>query len=226
MISLIIPTFNEVENVEKLIKRIFLVSKKNRLNLEVVVVDDNSKDRTPEVVMSLSKNYKVKLLERPRKMGLTSAILDGLKIAKGNIIGVMDADFSHPPEKIPELVKAIEDNDIVIGSKYTKGGKVKDVSTPKIIISYSATLAAKILFDIKVKDPMSGFFFCKREIIEKTKIKAKGFKILLNILVENKDKKIKEIPIVFVERKRGKSKFGFEEIINYIINVSRLRVDY
>ena len=222
MISVIIPTYNERENIEELIKRIFTASKK--LDLEVIVVDDDSKDGTTEVVMLLSKKYKVKLLSRPKKMGLSSAIIDGLKLAKGNVIGVMDADLYHPPEKIPEMIKAMKENDIIIGSRYIKGGKT-DLSKFRSFISSGAILITKIFLNIKVKDPVSGFFFCKREIIETTKINANGFKILLNILAKNKDKKIKEIPIAAVERKRGRSKFGFREVINYIITVLSLKLD-
>jgi dolichol-phosphate mannosyltransferase len=223
MISIIIPTYNERENIGRLIERIFRISKKNRLNIEIIVVDDNSEDGTSEVVSLLSKKYRVKLLKRPKKMGLSSAVLDGLKIAKGNIIGVMDADFTHPPEKIPEFVKAMKNNDIVIGSRYIEGGKVEGRSILRSIISWGATLIAKIFLNIKVKDPIAGFFFCKRKIIERTKIEAKGFKILLNILVKNKGKKVKEIPILSIERRRGKSKLGFQEIIYFLITVIKLK---
>lgn len=219
MISLIIPAYNERENLEELIKRIFAVSK----GLEVIVVDDNSRDGTTEAVMLLSKKYRVKLLVRPKKMGLTSAVTDGIKLARGDVIGVMDADLYHPPEKIPEMIRAMKDSDVVIGSRYVKGGKT-GFSRFRNVISLGAITIAKTVLDIKVKDPVSGFFFCKREIIEKTKINAKGFKILLNILAKNKDKKIKEIPIVSVERRKGRSKFGFREIVNYIITVLSLKL--
>jgi dolichol-phosphate mannosyltransferase len=220
-VSIIIPTYNERENIEELIKRIFKISK--NLSLEVIVVDDNSQDGTAEIIKPLSKKYKVKFLKRPKKLGLTSAILDGLKLAKGNVIGVMDADFSHPPEKIPELIKATKDNGIVIGSRYIKNGKVKNRSIFRSAISWGATIIAKLFFGLKIKDPLSGFFFCKRKILEKTSINAVGFKILLNILVKNRNKKIKEIPYISIERKKGKSKFDLQEIINYIRTVLVLR---
>lgn len=225
MISIIIPTYNERENIESLIKRIFTISNKNRLNIEVVVVDDNSRDGTAEVVMLLSKKYKIKLLERPKKMGLTSAVIDGLKLAKGNIIGVMDADFSHPPEKIPYLVKALNENDIAIGSRFVKGGKLVKRSKFRHLVTKIAILLAKLVLGLNVKDPISGYFFLKRDVIEKTKIKSKGFKILLNILAKNKNKKIIEIPITHVERKKGRSKFGFLEVINYIRAVLSLKTN-
>ncbi len=225
MISIIIPTYNERENIRKLLKRIFSISKKSKLNIEVIVVDDNSKDGTPRIVKTLSKKYKIKILERPKKMGLVSAVLDGLKIANGNIIGVMDADFSHPPEKIFELIESLKKNDIVIGSRFVEGGKVIGMPRFRFLISEFATLIARTILELKVKDPLSGYFFLKKEIIEKTKMKAKGFKILLNILVKNKNKKIKEIPITYIWRKKGESKFGLKEIIYYIVTVLKLRFD-
>jgi dolichol-phosphate mannosyltransferase len=218
MISIIIPTYNERENIEELIKRIFKISK--NLSLEVIVVDDNSQDGTAEIVKLLSKKYKLKLLKRPKKLGLISAIIDGLRLAKGNIIGVMDADFAHPPEKIPEFIEAMKNYDIVVGSRY----KVKNRSIFRSTISWGATIIAKLFFGLKIKDPLSGFFFCKRKILEKTKINAVGFKILLNILVKNRNKKIKEIPYISIERKKGKSKLYFEEVINYIKTVFRLKM--
>lgn len=225
IITIIIPTYNERENIEELIKRIFKVVKKEKLNLEVIVVDDGSNDGTPEIVMLLSKKYKIKLLERVKKLGLISAALDGLKLAKGNTIGVMDSDLAHPPEKIPEFLKELKNNDIVIASRYIKDAGIKKWSLYRIVISWGATLIARLFLNVKVKDPMSGFFFLKREIIEKTKFESDGFKILLNILVKNKNKKVKEVPYTFIERKKGKSKLGFREIINYLITVLRLKMD-
>lgn len=223
MISIIIPTYNEKENIGRLIKKIFEISRERKLKLEVIVVDDNSKDGTQGVVSSLSKTYRVKLLKRPKKMGLSSAVFDGFKMAKGDIVGVMDADFSHPPEKIPELVKALKNSDLAIGSRYARGGKVKDRPVIRSIISLVAVLIARSFFHLKVKDPVSGFFFLKRKLIEGIKLESKGFKILLEILVKNKDKKIREIPFVSVERRRGKSKFGFQEIIYYLVTVLKLK---
>jgi dolichol-phosphate mannosyltransferase len=222
MISLIIPTYNEKENIKELVERIFKVSK--RLNIEVIIVDDNSPDGTAEIIKFLSKKYKIKLLERPKKLGLTSAVLDGLKLSKGDIIGVMDADLSHSPEKIPEMINLLKNNDIVIASKFVKDGKVEGQSLLKYSMSRISIIIAKLFLDIRVKDPASGFFFCKRKIFENTKFKSTGFKILLSILVKNKNKKIKEIPYTFVERKRGKSKLNFREVINYLITVFRLKI--
>ena len=224
MISIIIPTYNERKNIGRLIKKIFQISREKKLKFEVIVVDDNSKDGTQRVVSSLSKTYRVKLLKRPKKMGVSSAVFDGFKMAKGNIVGVMDADFSHPPEKIPELVKALKSSDLVIGSRYVRGGKVKDRSFIRSIISLVAVLIARSFFRLKVKDPISGFFFLKRKLVEGIKPQSKGFKIILEILVKNKDKKIKEIPFVSIERRRGKSKFGFQEIIYYLVTVLKLKL--
>lgn len=222
MLSLIIPTYNERENIEKLIKELFNVLKKRKFKFQLIVVDDNSPDGTAEVVKELSKKYNVKLLVRPKKLGLTSAILDGFALAKGNLIGVMDADFSHSPKDVPKLVEALKTNDIVIGSRCLKGSEMRYRSIIRKSISILTNFLVRIIFRLDVKDPLSGFFFLKREIIEKTEIKAKGFKILLNTLVRNKNKRIKEVPICFVERKKGKSKFGIREIIDFTRTIFEL----
>ncbi len=159
-LTVIIPTYNESKNIVLLIDRVFRVFSFYNLNAEVIVVDDNSPDRTWEVVEQLRGTYKnLRLVCRDRKRGLSSAVLEGIKLAKGNIIGVMDGDLSHPPEKIPELIMPIlqDDADFVIGSRYVLGGDVKEWSFKRRIYSMIATAIAKGLTSIK--DPMSGFFF-------------------------------------------------------------------
>jgi dolichol-phosphate mannosyltransferase len=212
IISIIIPTYNERENIEKLIKRTFRVMKRDKLRFELIVVDDNSPDGTADIVERMKK---VKLLKRPKKLGLTSAFLDGFRVSKGDFVGVMDADFTHPPEKIPELVKALEGSDIAIGSRYVYGSKVTWHSLLRKLVSYVAIAIVKMIFNLRVKDPLSGFFFLRREVMENTRIDAKGFKVLVDILVKNKNARVKEVPIVWVERRRGKSKFGVKEVLNY-----------
>lgn len=225
MISIVIPTYNEKENIELLIDRIEKAMNRYTKDFEIVIVDDNSPDGTWKLVERLNKEKKfVKLLKRSGKLGLTSAVLDGVKNANGDKIIVMDADLSHPPEKLPEIAKELENNDLVIGSRNIKSGGSKDWPIHRKIISVGATSLAKIVLGIKSSDPMSGFFGVKKSIIENTKFKTKGYKILLNILAYNKNIKIKEIPYMFEDRHAGKTKLGNQEILTYVQDLISLKL--
>lgn len=224
MISIVIPTYNEKENVELLISRIESEMLRSGENFEIVFVDDNSPDGTWKIVEGISKKKKfVKLVKRSGKLGLTSAVLDGVKKASGNKIIVMDADLSHPPEKLSAMSKELKKFDLVVGSRNMVGGGSKDWPIHRKIISVGATSLAKIILEIKCSDPMSGFFGIKKRIIQKTKFKTKGYKILLNILVENRNIMITELPYMFEDRYAGKTKLGNQEIIGYIMDLYRLK---
>lgn len=221
-VSILIPTYNEKENIGLLIPRIFGIFKKSRIKGEVVVVDDNSPDGTGEIAEKMKGKYRMKVIHRKAKLGLSSAVLDGLKEAEGDIIGVMDSDLSHPPELIPDLVKPIISNqaDITVGSRYVKGGGIKNWPFRRKIISRGASLLAKLL--TSVKDPMSGFFFFKRNIVKNKVLKPSGYKIGLEIFVRGEYSKIREIPYTFVDRKSGKSKLSPKEDLAYLKHLVKL----
>lgn len=222
MLSVIIPTYNERENIEELINRI--MENKIKEEMEAIIVDDNSPDETWKIVEEIGrKNKFVRLLRRKKKAGLTSAVLDGVKISRGEKIIIMDADLSHPPEKLKEMNKYLENFDLVVGSRNISGGKTIGWSHYRKIVSSGAAFLSKIVLGIKCSDPMSGFFGIRKKIIQNTEFKTKGYKILLNILVDNPDIKIKEIPFVFEDRKQGKSKLGNQEIITYLRDLYCLR---
>ena len=187
------------------------------------MVDDNSSDGTVDVVNGLSPDYPVKILVRNGKFGLASAILKGFELAKGNILGVIDADLHHPPECMSDFVKAIERDgcDIVIGSRYTNGGGIENWSKKRLLASKVAVLLAKPLVR-DVKDPMSGFFFLKRSVIEGVKLNPTGYKLGLEILVKGNYRKLKEIPFSFKKRKNGASKLNNSEILSYLRLLSGL----
>jgi dolichol-phosphate mannosyltransferase len=148
---------------------------------------------------------------------LASAILTGFKHARGNIIGVIDADLQHPPESIPEFVKAIEQEgcDIPVGSRYTNGGGIEGWSNKRLLTSKVAVLLAMPLVK-RVRDPMSGFFFLKRSVIEGVRLNPIGYKLGLEILVKGNYSKLKEIPFTFKPRKNGASKLDKNEIVSYL----------
>ncbi|MBW2992576.1 polyprenol monophosphomannose synthase [Candidatus Woesearchaeota archaeon] len=219
MISVVIPTYNEAENIAKLVKGI-KNSLKNR-KYEIIIVDDNSPDNTAKIAISLKNKFPIKVIKRKTR-GLSSAVIAGFRFAKGDIIGVMDADLSHPQKKIPELIKALEKQnyDLAIGSRHIKGGGVEEWPFYRKTMSKFATLLARPLTN--AKDPMSGFFFFKKKILKNVKLNPIGYKILLEILVKGKQKNIKEIPYIFRNRKIGKSKIGAKVYLDYLRHIFRL----
>ena len=217
-----VPTYNEKENLDELVRRVQQACSSAGLSAELVVVDDNSPDGTGARAEEIAKTENVKVVHRSGKLGLSSAVLEGFKAASGSILVVMDADLSHPPEKIPEMVSKIESGeaDVVVGSRYVKGGSVENWPFTRRIISKGATLLARWL--TKVKDPMSGFFALKRSVIEGVPLDPVGYKIGLEILVKGKYAKAVEVPIHFADRKAGKSKLGGGEYLRYIDHVFML----
>lgn len=238
-ISIIIPTYNEAENIIRLLDKI----KENlapNVFTEIIIVDDNSPDGTSNIVQNYiysdleskrgsvnfkEKLYSIKIINRKIKNGLIPAILEGVKSSQGDYVLIMDADFSHPPETIPKIIEKSLDNSnsIVIASRYTKNGSIVGWPFKRRLISKAAAVIAKFGLNVNnVTDPMSGFFAVPRVIIENIKIDTKGYKILLEILVKSKNIPIFEIPYTFMDRKSGKSKMGYSVIFDYIGSVWQL----
>jgi len=221
-LTLVIPTYNEKENLRSLISKLLEQFKKNNIDGEIIIVDDNSPDGTGKIAEQIKKKQKnLKVIHREGKKGLSSAVLEGWKKGQGEILGVMDADLSHPCEKISDLFGPIEkgDADFVIGSRYVKNGGIKGWGIYRTIVSRIATLLARPF--TKIRDPLSGFFMIKRECLIGRDINPKGFKILLELIIKADYKHVREIPILFNNRKKGKSKAGIKEMIYYISNLIR-----
>lgn len=218
-LSLVIPTYNEKENIQKLLSNLKEYFDQNKIENEIIVVDDNSPDGTGEALESLKTKYQnLKVIHRSGKLGLSSAVLEGFAVANGEVLGVMDADLSHPHEKMGEMLSRITNGaDLVIGSRYVKGGAIVGWGFYRKILSKGAIILARVFTN--VQDPMSGFFFIKRGLLENKFINPKGFKLLLEILIKTDCKNIIEIPIVFTDRKVGESKAGMREIIFYLENL-------
>ena len=222
-ITLVIPTYNESENLPILLERVFSVFRESNLDGKVIVVDDDSPDGTWKVAEGLKEKYSgLEVLRRLNERGLSSAVLNGFSMSKSGILGVMDADLSHPPEKIPELIAPIlsGEADITIGSRYVDKGESGDWALSRKISSRLATLA--VIGLTKVKDPMSGFFFLKREVIKNAELSPKGFKIALEILVRGKYDRVVEVPIVFRDRIYGETKLNSGVILDYLYHVVKL----
>ncbi len=228
MISIIVPTFNERDNVPVLVERLDKALRSKGYEYEILIVDDGSTDGTQEVVKEVSKKYPVRLIDRSKKKkGLGFAVVDGFKEAKGEILVVMDADLQHPPEDVPRLIEKIEEGcDIVIASRYTKGGSVGKWNPVRLIISKGAALLARVVIPKarEITDPMSGFFALRRDVIEGRlgQLNPLGFKILLEILAKGNYRKMCEIGFVFGKRYAGKSKLGIKVILFYVLHLLRL----
>ena len=227
-VSVIIPTFNEAENICNILKSIS--NNLSKINTEVIVVDDNSPDGTGMIVeeyiksMTRISGYSVSIIHRKTRKGLGSAIISGVENSKGDIIVVMDSDFSHPPDMIPKMLDKIEETqcDVVIASRYVEGGDIQGWSTKRKLISKAATEIAKKGLGVQADDPMSGFFAFKKNLIKDVSFDAIGYKVLLELLVKTNAKKIQEIPYTFTDRKFGSSKLGTSTILDYCKSVWKL----
>jgi len=219
MISVIVPTYNEVRNIGRLIPLIYKALLDHRI--EIIVVDDNSPDGTADVAKELSKTYPVRVFVRKNERGLASAVVYGFRRARGDILAVIDADLQHPPELLGKMVELVlRGFDIVVASRYVEGGGVESCSWHRQIISKFAIMLSRPLTDIR--DPMSGYFAMKREVIEGVNLNPVGYKILLEILVKGKYERVIEIPYTFRTRRAGSSKMGVGEILNYLRHLYHL----
>src|SRR3989338_1258205 len=218
MLSIIVPTYNEAENLEEFIKKI--KGSVNNLEYEIIIVDDNSPDVTGTIAESLRKTYhSIDIIHRSKKMGISSAIMDGIKIAKGDIIATLNSDFQHPIEYLPKMAGKIGKFDIVIGSRYVSGGNTEGWNLWRLIASRIGIFIAYMAIPQirQIKDPLSGFFVLKKEIVKNIYINPSVVqKYLLEILVRDPYRKVVEVPYVFKNRRGGSSKVNFRDSFNYL----------
>ena len=222
-ISLIIPTYNERDNITPLVMRIHQVL--SNYDYRILFIDDDSSDGTAELITSLSPKYPVSVIIRKDKRGLASAVVDGLRHATGEIIGVMDADLQHPPEVIPDLLEKIDGGaDMAIASRYVPGGAIPGWGLARRIISKTAIFLAHVLLPPtrQIKDPMAGFFIFNRQAIANADLKPTGYKILLEILIEGEFRNIAEVPYTFGTRSSGESKLSARQEVDYLKHVYSL----
>ena len=230
---IIIPTFNERENIEALIKSIKALN--IGAELGVLVVDDNSPDGTGKFLDELSKtDDRIHVIHRPSKLGLGSAYIAGFKWALGRpdvkYVFEMDADFSHDPSAIPQFLKEIENADLVLGSRYFKGVTVVNWPLSRLILSIGANIYTRIVTGMPLKDATGGFKCFRREVLERLpldRIKSDGysFQIEVNFISWKKGFRIKEIPIVFVDRTAGASKMSRRIVLEAVFLVWKLRLE-
>jgi dolichol-phosphate mannosyltransferase len=220
-LTVIIPTFNEESNIRNIIMAVDAVFHEHALNGQILVVDDKSSDRTISVVNDLKRTHEnVDILVREHDHGLSQSVADGFSHAASEIFIVIDADFSHPPALIPRMYEEIrKGNDIVIGSRYMKGGGIKKWPLRRKVISTGATFLGRLLFP-EISDPVSGFFAIRKSVLTHTSLKPRGYKILLEVLGKGIWENDIEIPFEFVDREIGSSKLRVKTILDYIWQVT------
>ena len=227
----VIPTFNERENINPLLNRIFSL----KTFVDVLILDDNSPDGTKNIVLENKKKYRdrLHLINRGEKQGLGKAYIEGFKWSlKGSYkyIFEMDADFSHSPKDLEQIYKACSEEqiDLAIGSRYKGGINVVNWPLSRILLSYLASCYVRLLTNMPIKDPTAGFVCYKRSVLEsidldRVKFVGYAFQIEMKYKAYNKKFKIKEIPIIFTDRARGVSKLTKGIIMEAVIGVIRMR---
>lgn len=222
--SIVIPTYNEAAGIGKLLGVLDETFRANALDGEIIVVDDNSPDGTGAIVDELSRRLPVRCLHRAGKLGLSSAVIEGWKMARAESValGAMDADFSHDVSALPKMVAALESGEygLAVGSRYVPGGGITNWPKRRIITSLVACWLARPL--THVKDVTSGYFLVRRDAVEGVALDPIGFKIGLEVIAKARYGKAIEIPYVFTDRVAGESKLNQREIFNYLRQLGRL----
>jgi len=230
---IVIPTYNEIENIEVILEKVFSLE----LNLNILIVDDNSPDKTHAKVQELidAKTYadQLHLIIREKKEGLGKAYIEGFKWCLERdhaFIIEMDADLSHDPKYLPSFIENIKDHDLVIGSRYVKGGGVVNWSLFRKLISFGGSTYSRIILGISIKDVTGGFKCFRHDVLKSINLDnimsaGYAFQIEMNYRTVLKDFKVKEVPIVFEDRIAGKSKMSKKIFIEALWNVLLLRLN-
>jgi len=222
--SIVIPTYNEASGIGKLLRALNATFEANALDGEIIVVDDNSPDGTGDIVEELSTQLPVRCLHRSGKLGLSSAVIDGWKIARpeSEALGAMDADFSHDIDALPMMVRALQSGGygLAVGSRYVPGGGIANWPKRRVVTSIVACWLARPL--TRVRDVTSGYFLVRRDALEGVTLDPIGFKIGLEVIAKARYGRAIEVPYVFTDRVAGESKLNQREIFNYLRQLGRL----
>lgn len=221
MLSVILPTYNEAENIKLIVPDIFRVLGKSNISGEILVIDDDSPDGTAAIAAELASRYPVRVHQRKNERGLATAVIKGLELSKGDICIVMDADLSHPTDKIPEMIEPIINGqcDATVGSRYVDGGGCDNWPFIRRVLSKGAGLLARGVTDLS--DPTSGFMAIKKEMLSGVNLDPVGWKIVLEIIVKT-NSRLMEIPIVFSVRQFGESKLDSRVQKEYLLHLCKL----
>ena len=223
-LSIVVPTYNERTRIAELIAAVFSVFATHRLDGELVIVDDNSPDGTGAIVDGLCPQYggRLQVVHRSGKLGLGTAVMAGFLASRAPVVGVMDADFSHPPDVLPTLYRVQQELgvDAVVGSRYIARGRVENWPFFRRLFSKLACVMAWPL--TPVRDATSGFFLIRRDVVEGVTIAAGGFKICLELLMRSPVRSVAEVPYVFTDRTIGESKMSVREALGYVTQLRQL----
>ncbi|MBH8551020.1 glycosyltransferase [Nostocaceae cyanobacterium CENA357] len=229
-LSLVIPTYKERDNIQNVIKILSqLLDELIPKDYELIVVDDDSPDRTWEVAQSLTREYpQLRVMRRQQEKGLSSAVIRGWQVARGHVLGVIDGDLQHPPEVLTQLLWGIQEGaDLAVASRHVEGGGVSSWSVVRRFLSRGAQVLGLILLPGvlgRVSDPMSGYFMVRRSAIAGVILNPVGYKILLEVIGRGKVGEITEAGYVFCERQEGESKVTWKQYIEYLHHLLRLRL--
>lgn len=226
--TVVVPTYNEREVVPETLRRVNDALAGTGREYELVVVDDDSPDDTVGAVRDASAEVPVRALRRRGKRGLATAVVDGVERARHDVIIVMDADLQHPPERVPDLLAAVDDGaDVAVGSRYVPGGSVGELSPSRRAISRAAAVLARAAVPHPavrpLTDPMSGFFAFERRLVEGCELRPVGYKILLEVLVRGNPDRVAEVGYGFDQRAGSETSFRAATVGNYLRHLVRLR---
>lgn len=221
-VTIVVPTYNERDRLAELVDALFDAFDRARLALELVIVDDNSPDGTGALADELARTRRMQVIHRPGKLGLGTAVVAGFGVASAPVLGVSDADLSHPPSVAPRLVAALRaaNADIVIASRYIPGGSTPDWPFSRRLMSRLACWLARPLTPIR--DATSGFFVIRDEFARGVPIQAGGFKICLELLIRGWPIRLVEVPYRFADRELGESKMSMREAARYFVQLKDL----
>jgi dolichol-phosphate mannosyltransferase len=228
-LSLVIPTYNESRNVAVIVERLtHLLEDLIPGDYELILVDDNSPDGTWAVAQGLTERYpQLRVMRREQERGLSSAVIRGWQAARGEILGVIDADLQHPPETLIQLLKKIQSGaDLAVASRHVEGGGVSQWSAVRRFLSRGAQVLGLVILPRvvgRVSDPMSGYFMVRRSAIAGPLLNPMGYKILLEVIGRGRVADIAEVGYVFQEREAGESKVTWKQYVEYLGHLARLR---
>ena len=228
-LSIVLPTLNEAQNIEAMIRAATEILERPQIGYELIVVDDDSPDGTWSRALKLSESLpRLRVMRRVNERGLATAVLRGWQAAQGDVLGVLDADLQHPVETIPKLWTQIESGaDLAVASRHVPGGGISAWSWRRKLISRAAQgIGLVVLPEVvgRLRDPMSGYLLVRRDKLAGVTMKPRGYKVLVEILARGRIESIAEVGYVFQERLEDRSKITWRSYRDYLLHLAMLRL--